>query len=162
MFRKWLFGGLTLVLVAVLIGLIIQGNRLEKQKAGQPVEIIQKSVPTATRVFAPTDIQILHSNMRIEEGTDKSAPARIALHEIELRNSGTVAYEKIELSFDYLDENGKVLANRTYSVVQSITPDSTLNLVVRIDDVPVSSENFRVSAPYADIASASVSGSSEK
>ena len=158
MFRKWLFGGLTLVLVAVLIGLIIQGNRLGKQKAGQPVEIIQKSVPSATRVFAPTDIQIVQSNMRIEEGTDKSSPSHTVRHEVELRNSGTVAYEKIQLSFDYLDGKGKVLANRTHSVTRTILPDSTAGLVVRMDDVPAASADFKVTVLYADIASASVSG----
>ena len=103
MIRKWVFGGLTLVLVVALAALIIQGHRLEKQKANQQVEIIQKSTPTATRAFAPKDIELLDSNMRIEEKTDASSQSCIAWHEIELKNSGTIAYEKIQLSFDYLN-----------------------------------------------------------
>jgi hypothetical protein len=154
MIRKWLFGGLALVLVAVLISLIVQGHRLEKRKAGQPVEIIQESVPTATRVLAPKDIQILHSNMRLEEGFDESTPFTIARHEIELRNSGAVAYEKMELNFDYMDRGDNMLADRTHSVSQTILPNSTLKLVdIRIDDVPVQTADFRVAVVYADIGS---------
>jgi hypothetical protein len=154
MIRKWLFGGITFVLVAVLISLIVQGHRLEKRKASQPAEIVQESVPTATRVLAPKDIQILHSNMRLEEGFDKSSPFTIAWHEIELRNSGAVSYEKMELNFDYVDRGGNVLAERTNSFTQTILPDSTLKLVdIRINDVPVETADFRVAVVYADIGS---------
>jgi len=156
--RKWLFLGLTLVLVGVLVSLIIQGHRIEKQKAGQPVEIIQESIPTATRVLAPKDLQLLQSNMRFEERPDKSSQFKIARHEIEVRNSGTVAYGKIELSFDYIDRRGKVLASRTHSVSRAVLPDSTLKLSdISIDDVPISAEDFRVAVLYADIGNPSVS-----
>lgn len=157
MIRKWLFGVFTLVLVAVLVGLIIQSHRLEKQRADQPVEIIQESIPTATRAFAPKDIQLSQSNMRLEEKADTSAPSNIARHEIEIRNIGTVAYEKIVLSFDYVDRGGKVLANRTYSVTRTILPDSALKLVdIVIDDVPLPTADFRVAVLYADMESQSV------
>ena len=154
MIRKWLFGALTLVLVAVLISLIMQGHRLEKQKANQPVEIVQESVPTPTRVLAPKDIEILHSNMRIEEGPDGLNLFNIAWHEVELRNRGAVPYEKIQLRFDYVDRGGEVLADRTYSVARTILPDSGLELVdIRIDEVPVKTADFRVAVVYADIGS---------
>jgi len=156
--RKWLFAGFTLILVAILASLIIQGHQLEKQKVGQPVEIIQESTPTATRAFAPKDIQLLQSNMQFDEMADKSSQFNIAQHEIELRNSGTVAYEKIQLSFDYVDQRGKVLANRIHSITQTILPDSSLKLVdIVIDDVPIPTADFRVAVVYADIGGASVS-----
>ena len=158
MIRKWLFWGLTLVLVAVLVSLIVQGHRLEKETAGQPAAIIQESTPTATRAFAPKDIQLLQSNMKLEENADESSQFSIAQHEIELRNSGTVAYERIQLSFDYLDQRGNVLANRTHSVAQTILPDSTLKLVdIRIDEVPIPTADFRVAILYGDIGSTFVS-----
>ncbi len=158
MIRKWLFWGLTLLLVAVLVSLIVQGHRLEKQKADQPVEIVQESTPSATRVFAPRDIQLLQSDLRLEERTDNSGQRSIARHEIELRNSGTVAYDEIQLSFDYKDRNGKVLASRTHSIAQTILPDSTLKLVdIVIDNIPKPTSDFSVSILYADLARASVS-----
>jgi hypothetical protein len=158
MIRKWVFGGLTIVLVAALAVLIIQGHRLEKEKANQPVEIIQKSTPTATRAFAPKDIQLLDSNMRIEETSDASSQSWIARHEIELKNSGTIAYEKIQLSFDYLDGRGETLTSKTHSVSQEILPGSTIKLDdIVIDDIPPQASDFRVAVVYADIMSRSVS-----
>lgn len=153
MARKWLFWGLTLVLVAVLVVLIVQGHRLERQKASQLGEVIQNSVPTATRAFSPKDIQVLQSNMKLEESAGKSGKFKIALHEIELHNSGSVPYEKIELRFAYVDRSGKVLASRTHSVTQTIFPDSTVRLDLRIDDVPLQTTDFRVAVSYADIGS---------
>ena len=159
MVRKWLFGGLTLVLVAVLVVLIIQGRRLERQKTSQPAEIIQNSIPTATRAFSPKDIRILQSNMKLEENTEESSKFEIARHEIELHNFGSVPYIKIELHFDYVDRGGKVLASRTYSIDQTIFPDSTLKLAVRIDDVPSQTADFRAAVLYADIGSKKAVGS---
>ena len=144
MVRKWLFGGLTLILVAVLVVLIIQGRQLERHKTSQPTEIIQNSIPTATRAFSPKDIRILQSNMK---------------HEMELHNFGSVPYMKIELHFDYVDRGGKVLASRTYSIDQTIFPDSTLKLAVRIDDVPSQTADFRAAVLYADIGSKKAVGS---
>ncbi len=158
MIRKWVFWGLTLVLVAALAGLIIQGHQLEKQKANQPVEIVQESTPTATRAFAPKDIQLLDSNMRIEEKIDMSSLSYIARHEIELNNSGAVGYEKIQLRFHYVDRLGKVLANKTHSISQEILPGSTIKLAdIMIDDIPSPTADFRVAVVYADIMSQSVS-----
>ena len=158
MMRKWLFLGLTLVLVAVLVSLIVQGHRLEKEKANQPVEIIQESTPTATRVLAPNDIQFLQSGMKLEEKADNSSEFSIARHEVEFRNSGTVSYEKIQLSFNYMDRDGKVLANKTYSVAETIRPQSTLKLLdIAIDDVPKPTADFRAAVIFADIATAPAS-----
>ena len=162
MARKYLFWGLTLVLVAVLVFLIVQGRRLEKQNAGRQGEIIQNSVPTATRAFSPKDIQILQSDMKLEENADESGKFKIAEHGIELHNSGSVSYGKIELRFDYLDRSRKVLAGRRYSVIQTISPGSTLELAVRIDDVPLQTADFRVAVLYADIASKTVARSTSR
>jgi hypothetical protein len=151
MIRNWVFGGLTVVLVAALAVLIIQGHRLEKQKASQPVEIVQESTPTATRAFTPKDIRLLDSNMRIEEKTDFPSQS-IARHELVLNNSGTVTYKKIQLSFDYVDQLGKVLASKTHSISQEILPGSTTRFAdIVIDDIPLSTADFKVAVIYADI-----------
>jgi len=158
MTRRWLFGGLTIILIAVLIGLIIQGNKLEKQKANQPIEIIQESKPTPTRVLAPKDLELLQSKMRIDPGPDQDNQINIARHDLEIRNGGTVPYEKIQLSFDYLDHNGKVLATHTSSIEQTILPGSTLYFSdIEIDDVPLSAVDFKVLIVFADIGDAPVS-----
>jgi hypothetical protein len=158
MIRKSLFWGLTLILVVALVGLIIQGRRLEKQDSGSPVEIVQESVPTATRVLIPPDLEVLHSKMTLDRSAEKTDESDTAHHEIEIQNRGDVAYKGIQLSFDYLNRSGKVLATKTYLVSERIPPGNTLKLDdIRIGKVPVSATDFRVAVNFADIARVPVS-----
>ena len=152
MVRKWLFGGLTIVLMVALVSLIIQGNRLERQKASQRVEIIQEAEPSPIRVLAPKDIKLIQSKMRIEPASGKAKQTDIARHELEIRNTGSVRYEKIQLSFDYLGPKGKALATHTYAVDQTILPGTSLFLGdIVIDDVPHSAADCTVTVVFADI-----------
>jgi len=153
MTRKWLFGALTVVLLAVLVTLIIQGHKLEKQKANQPVEIIQKSKPSLTRALGPKDIELVRSEMKMESGGSGDEKVHRTRHRLEIRNTGKVAYESIELSFDYLDSRNQVLDTRTYSVNQAVSPGSTLNIEdIEIDSIPPAAVDFKVTVLFADIA----------
>jgi hypothetical protein len=151
--RKWLFWGLTLVLVVALINLIIRGRRLEKQQAGQHAELVQESKATATRVLMPKDLEIVRTQMQLEEKTDGGKPAS---HEIEIRNNGKVAYSRFQLSFVYLDRTGRVLATRTRTIEKTMLPDAVLKLGdITFDGLPDSTAKCEVSVTYADIAHAS-------
>jgi hypothetical protein len=152
MIRKSLFWGLTLVLIVALVGLIIRGRSLEKKQSNGPVEIVQKSKPTATRVLTPSDLELLQSTMKLERQSDTTGESRIAHHKIEIRNNGKVVYEGIQLSFDYLDRSGKRLAVKHYFIAKSLLPASTLTLDdVRIEDIPIKTADFRATVDYADI-----------
>ena len=152
MLRKSLFWGLTLVLVVALINLIIRGRRLEKQQASQLVEVVQEAKPTPTRVFAPRDLEIVQAGMRLEGVTGEKTESQTAQHEIEIRNRGTVPYGKVQIDFDYFDRSGKVLATRTQTIEQTISPGAMLKIAaVRIDGLPLSTVNSRASLAYADI-----------
>ena len=152
MIRKSLFWGLTLVLVVALVNLMIRGRRLEKQQGSQPVEVVQESTPTSTRVLAPQDLEILHSGMRLEEQAGSTAQAETAVHEIEIRNNGSVPYGTIQLGFDYLGSDGKLLASKTRSIIQTIVPGATLKLIdLKAEGLPTSTASSRVAVIFADI-----------
>jgi hypothetical protein len=158
MTRKWLFGGLTVILLAVLVALIIQGHNLEKQKVNQPVDIIQKSKPSPTRALGPKDIEIVQSEMKMEPSGSGAGQVHTARHRLEIRNTGRVAYESIELSFDYLDSGKQVLDTHSYSLNQVISPASTLNIEdIEIDGIPPATADFSVTILFADIAKIPVS-----
>ena len=51
MIRRSLFFGLTLILLLGFVFLSLRGCRQEEEPAGQPMETVEKSEATATRVF---------------------------------------------------------------------------------------------------------------
>jgi hypothetical protein len=158
MIRKSLFWGLTLVLVVALVGLIIRGRQLEKEKSSRPVEIVQESKPSPTKALDPSDLKVLESKMSLEEKSEKPGESNIAHHEIEIQNIGDTTYQGIQLRFEYLDRRGKVLATKTYFVARKFLPRSTFKLDnIIIEDVPVAADRFRVDVDFADIASHSFS-----
>ncbi len=153
MIRKSLFWGLTLVLAAALISLVIRSRRLEKEQAQQMVEVVRESKPTPTRVFAPQDLQITQARMQLEDESGNQPKGRAARHEIEIRNSGKVPYFDIRLRFDYLSGNGKQVGTKTWVIRQKILPGATLNLPeILMTDVPGSTADFKVAITSADLA----------
>jgi hypothetical protein len=159
MIRKYLFWGLTLVLVVALVNLIIRGRRLEKQQVDRLVEVVQDSEPTATRVLRPQDFEILQSKMLLEQEPGSKKQSRTARHEIEIRNKGKVSYSGIQLSFDYLDRSGRALGTKTRAVVQTILPGATLKIAeIKVDGIPISTVDSRVAIVYADIGQETKSG----
>jgi hypothetical protein len=156
MIRKSVFWGLTFLLVVVLISLVLRGGRLEKQQADKSTEVIQESVSTPTRVLKPKDLEVVRSKMRLEKKVDGDTPSRCAWHEIEIRNiKDETSYEKIQLSIDYMDRSGKVLATKPYSASKTIKPGDILRLAdIKIEGLPVQTANCRIAIIYAEIESA--------
>jgi hypothetical protein len=151
MIRKYLIWGLTFVLIAAAIALGIRGRRLEKQQAAQVVEVVKESETTATRSWAPRDVEIVLSKMLLEKAAEKKQPLT-AQHHIELRNNGQVLYDRIQLKIEYLDSRAKVLETRLHSVEQIIPQGTVIKLDnIKIDKVPASTEDCRVAVVYADV-----------
>ena len=153
MLRRYLFWGLTLVLVVALTNLIIRGCRLEKEQARQHVETVEEAKPTFTRVQKPQDLKIVQSKMELEKKTDTGKPLNTARHEIEIHNGGNVPYKEIQIRFVYLSRTGNKLETRTHSIDQSILPGTTLKLAsFRVDGIPSSVTNLQATIICADIA----------
>jgi hypothetical protein len=154
MIRKSVFYGLTLLLIVVLINLVFRGRRVEKQQAAKSAEVLYESDSTPTRVIRPKDLEVAHLKMRLEKNAGGDKQSLYALHEIEICNKEKTSYGKIQLSVDYLDRKGKVLATKTYSVARKLMPGDVLRLAdIKIEDLPAQIANYRISIVYAEIES---------
>jgi hypothetical protein len=148
--RKYLFYGLTLVLVSALIFLVIQGRRMEKEQTRQGNDKIQKFKSTPIRVLSPPDLKILNASMTLEPA-DVSGELPVARHNFEIYNAGTVAYCKIQLRLSYVDANGEVIASIPYSIEDSIPPGDTLvSNDVLIQKIPDAAVECLPSIVYGD------------
>jgi hypothetical protein len=154
MMRKYLFLGLTLVLIVALTNLIIRGCRLQKKQAQQLVETVEEAKPTATRVLEPQDLKIVLSKMVLEtKKNEEGKQAHTARHEIEIYNSGNVSYKEIQLRLDYRDRSGKTIETRSHTVIQTVSPGVTLKLPnISIDKAPSSAMDPKIIIVSADIA----------
>ena len=149
MLRKYLFWGLTLVLVVALVNLVIRSRRMEKKRAGQLVETVEEAKPTATRVLDPPDLRIVQAGMQPGDVPRGTAPAR---QEVEIFNGGNVAYTAIQLKITYHGSSGKRLGTTGYSIAQSIQPGATIRLEsIPVADIPPDAAKSEIAISYADI-----------
>jgi len=150
--RKYMFLGLTVVLIIVFTNLMIRGCRLEKEQAQQMVETIEEAKPSPTRVIRPTDLKIRLSKMEPQPDLGKETPSAIMRHEVEIHNSGTVRYKGVQLTFAYYGQSGKQLGTRTHFVEKSIPAATSLRLPdILIDAVPTGATRLETAIAFADI-----------
>ncbi len=153
MLRKTLFWGLTLMLVAIIVSLVIRSRREEKSQAPRMSEIVQASKPTATRVVAPQDLEVVEAKMKLVEAAAKEQKEATAHHEVVVRNSGSLAYDNMALRFTYLGRGDKVLESRIRVVSKPVPPGQTASLGdIVVEDVPAGAINCTVKILYADLA----------
>ncbi|MBN2320204.1 MAG: hypothetical protein JXR49_14060 [Acidobacteria bacterium] len=150
--RKYLFYGLTIVLISAFIFLAVQGRRMEKERLQQGSEIVQQYAPTPTRVLAPYDLEILKASMILPQGSEKTGRQGTVRHRIEIRNSGTVSYCEIQLNLSYLDAGGTVILTIPHNIKERIRPGGTLlSPDISIDNIPAEAIDCRPKIVYADI-----------
>lgn len=152
--RKYLFYGLTIILVFAFIFLAVQGRRMEKEQMEQGSEIVQNYTPTPTRVLAPHDLEILTVSMVREQGNDETGPQGVVNHRIEIQNSGNVSYGEIQLDLIYYDAGGKEISTIPHNIKEQIRPGGTLLSVdIILHNIPAEAIDCRATIVYADIAS---------
>jgi hypothetical protein len=156
MFRKSIFSGLMVLLGASLVWMIISGRRREKQQqqVPHPVEIIQNSKPTATRIYAPPDLQIISIRMiPAAPGSNTSASAE---HSVEIRNAGSMTYGNTLLMVTYFGKNGKTVEKRDYQLKEPVPPGKTLTYQsIQISPLPNEAVKCSGRIIYADLEPAS-------
>jgi hypothetical protein len=156
MFRKTLFWGLTLMLVAVIVSLVIRSRRAEKKHAQAVMEVVQQSKPSATRVLSPQDLVIVEAKMDLAGGDGKPLAKdrnlATAHHQVVVRNNGPVAYSNVQLKFMYLGRGDKVLESKTFIVAKPIPPGQTVSLGdISIESVPAAATHCTTRILYADL-----------
>ena len=156
MLRKTLFWGLTLMLVAVIVSLVVRSRREEKKQASTIGEVVRQSKPTATRALSPQDLVIVEAKMDLAAADGKplakDQSTATAHHQVVVRNDGPVEYSNMQLKFTYLDRADKVLESKTYVVAKPIPPGQTVSLGdISIDGVPAAATHCVTKILYADL-----------
>jgi hypothetical protein len=147
MLRRTLFGGLTIMLAAVLVWLIIQGRREEAKIAATPGEVYQTSQSSATRVIAPKDLEVV--SLRSDGSSPSSGQS---LGSVEIRNRGALAYHNVMLQFSYRGPREKLLEIQTQLAPGTIEPGRTFNAGrISVENAPAGSIRCDVSILYSEL-----------
>lgn len=150
--RKYLFLGLTLVLIVVLVFLVVRGNQMGKKRGNKTVEIVQESKPTPTRVLTPRDLKIVQQTASFAPQSGGKTGSLSARHAVEIRNIGPTAYGRLALIFTYLNSKGKTVATHIHAIDQAIVPNETVSLPpIKVDDLPPGISDSRVACAHADL-----------
>jgi hypothetical protein len=150
--RKYLFWGLTIVLIVALANLMIRSYRLDKKKAQQMVETVEEAKPSSTRVLNPQDLKIVQSKMELQPAPGKDKESVAARHEVEIGNSGNVTYKDVQIRFVYLSAKGEQLGDKTQLIEKSVPAGTMLKLAdISIGDVPASAVGLETTILCADI-----------
>ena len=157
MIRRQIFFGLTLVLIAVVIFLLLRGRNADKEweEQNMKAEETQSAPSSPTRVLTPRDLKLVQANVSFapaSEGAEEKGSVT-AHHDITVQNSGDDAYGGLRLRLEYLDRNGKVLVDKIHAVGESLSARETLRLEdIAINDLPDGMTDCRVSIISADLA----------
>ena len=136
MIRRWVFAGLTSVLVVALAYLFIQSRKKEEtDRTTRMSEMIKTSKPTLTRVFHPGDLEIVESKMTLVSGATTGQKTASAKHALSIRNNGKMAYQSVIFEITYRDQGGRELDRRGYRLSDPLTPGNR-NAEFQIDEVP--------------------------
>jgi hypothetical protein len=152
--RKSLFFGLTLVLISVLVYLVVQGYRMDKERLQQgAADVVETIKPTPIRALEPEDLEITAVSMSLDSNAANSQGTTTE-HRIEIRNSGDISYYGIQLKLIYLDGSGAELGSQFQQVMEQIPPGLTvLSLKIPSSSIPQGAVDFRSTIVYADMES---------
>ncbi len=151
MVRRSLFWGLTLLLGAVLVWLIINGRKEESRLASAPSEVVQTAKLSPTRAVAPSDLEVAEPDTARTDRKDlPDQLGPVAIH-----NRGSVAYHGTMLRLQCLDSSGKVLDTRTLLVPETIAPGQTITVgPITLEKVQHSTVRYHIGIAYSDLGTA--------
>ncbi len=141
MFRKYLFLGLTAMLGAVFVYLVVQSRRAERRVISPgPVEIVRTSRPSATRAIAPADLSA---------GMCRVSGSGI---EVQIRNGGRSSYHNIMLQLSFLAKNNSPLGTRKQLVRDTVPGGGMISASgIQLQDLPAGAARCTAQVLYADI-----------
>jgi hypothetical protein len=147
MLRKTIFGGLTVLLAAALVWLIINGRREEARIAAAPTEVVKTARSSSTRIVAPKDLVAVTTPDPGEAGASAHSLGRV-----EIQNRGSHTYHNVMLRFTYLAGSGKLLDSQTQLVQGTIEPGQTFFAGrISTDNAPSGASSCNVSILYSEL-----------
>ncbi len=155
MMRKSLFWGLTLMLVAVLVWLVLQARKEDARRTSGPVEIVRTAKLSATRAVAPKDLEIGGSPIEIAKGRSRGALS-VSRDGVTIHNRGNVAYHNILLKLTCFGSGSTVLHTQNRTVEGTLKPGQSLPVGdIAADALPPGTTRCTVTVLLADLGPAS-------
>ncbi len=152
MIRKYLFLGLTGLLGAVVVWMVITTREMGKGAGRGPAEVTRVARPTPTKAFSPLDLELLECTVEYRAAEDP-AQQQLAVHRLVIRNRGTVPYKNLLLDLSYLGGAGETVGERKVLVAgDGIAPGQILEL----DGLKIEAAPQRAAACTARIISAEI------
>jgi hypothetical protein len=148
MIRKALFLGLTLLLGAILVWLVINGRREGARQAAAPVESVKTAKLSPTRMVAPADLDAAEA-----PASDAAANRKPGmLGAVVIRNRGQLAYHGVMLRLSCLGNGGKELDTRIKLIPDTIQPGQSITVAdLFIESVAPGTIGYSVGIVYADL-----------
>lgn len=155
MIRKSVFWGLTVVLVAVLVSLIVRSRSIEKQSTPKVTEVVKTAQSSPIRILAPQDLKVVKSDLKFVELAPQSAPNANAPSmpelEVSLENRGPAPYVGVQMHITFLGTRQNILGSRNYLAEQVLPPGQTTSIGnIKLDDVPKKAAKCEVTIISAD------------
>ena len=154
MMRRQILFGITFILLAVILFLLLRGRSAEKERAAQNIKKMEEimSAPSGpVRAILPSNLEIVQAGVSWTRNPDEE-DATAARHDLSIRNNGEVSYISLWLRLEYIDEEDRPLEIRTHEVQEKLPPGETLRLSdLVIDGLPDAASDFRANILSADM-----------
>ena len=153
MIRRQILFGITLILLAVILFLLLRGRSAEIERVVQNLKLeeIASEPLSPVRAILPADLEIVGMNVSLTRNPDEK-DASTARHDITIRNTGEGSYLSFWLRMEYIDEKGKPVEIRTHEINEAIPPGGTLRVPdIVIDGLPDSAADSRAVILSADL-----------
>jgi len=163
MLRKYLLLGLMGILGSIVVWMVMVTRR-QNTSPGGPVETVRSVQPTATRSFAPKDLEITESSMELSaaatEMHGKASSGLQATHRLTVLNKGSVPYSNLLVAFAYAAADGKELHTKNHLIADyTIMPGQSLfSGDIAVQGVPAGTVRSMVRIVYAEIGPAPKAG----
>lgn len=154
MIRRQILFGITLVLLAVILFMLLRGHKMEKERAEQNTkkmgELVSAS-PVSVRAILPHDLEIVKATASWTRNPDDEGTVA-AHHDLIIRNTGEASYVSLWLRMEYINEEKKPVEIRTYEVKKKLPSGETLHVSdIVIDGLPDAASDFRANILSADM-----------
>jgi len=153
MIRRQIFYGITLILLAVILFLLLRGRSAEKEREAQNLKLeeIASEPSSPVRAILPGDLEIVEAKVSLTRNPDEK-DAATARHDITIRNTGEGSYVGLWLRMEYVDEKGKPVEIRTHEINEALPSGGTLRVSdIAIDGLPDGAADFNAAILSADL-----------
>jgi hypothetical protein len=152
--RRSLFLGLTILLGAVLVWLVVNSRKEEARIASVPGEIVRTAKSSPTRALLPKDLDPSGSraDLRAREKAGRGNKSRIAHLDLVVRNLGSSPYSDPAVRLEWINSRGAPVGAETKVLPGVVRPGQAISVSgVVVEAVPEQAVRCNISILHADV-----------